>query len=127
MPTFTPCSRQRKSGRLRLTPMNWRALLKSRIKYKGITLREIADSLSVTEGAVSHWLSGRREPSIKTIRAMAALAGVSMQELFGDESRYIIVDESEMRLVEALRTIPENDREAALRMLAALTPPPRKI
>lgn len=109
--------------RLRLRPMDWRQKLKSQLRSKGITLREIGDALSVTEGAVSHWLSGRREPPIKAIRAMAKLAGVTMDELFGQDSKYLLIDEEEVRIVEMMRAIPAADKDTLLRMLAALAAP----
>lgn len=121
--TFTPCRTLPERGRLTLRAMEWRQTLKTRFKEKGITLSVVADANNVTIGAVSHWLTGRNEPPIDAIRKMAELAGVAMDELFGDGSKYLVVDEDEIRLIEALRKVAKPDRDTAIRMLSNLAPP----
>lgn len=45
----------------------WNELAKSRMKELKITQEGLAEKLGVTQGAVAHWLSGRREPDLGTI------------------------------------------------------------
>lgn len=53
---------------------NWNELAKARMKELGVTQERLAEKLGVTQGAVAHWLSGRREPDLQTIgRVLKAL------------------------------------------------------
>lgn len=47
--------------------MKWYDLAKEKMKSLGITQEVLAERLGVTKGAVSHWLNGRREPSLDLI------------------------------------------------------------
>lgn len=45
----------------------WYELAKAKMKADRITQEVLAVTLGVTQGAVAHWLSGRREPSLEMI------------------------------------------------------------
>lgn len=45
----------------------WYELAKARMKETGVTQEKLAEHLGVTQGAVAHWVSGRREPSLEVI------------------------------------------------------------
>ena len=45
----------------------WYELAKARMKELKITQDTLAEYLGVTQGAIAHWFSGRREPDIETI------------------------------------------------------------
>jgi SOS-response transcriptional repressor LexA len=49
------------------TGQKWNALAKSRMKEIRVTQEALAEKLGVTQGAIGHWLNGRREPSIDII------------------------------------------------------------
>lgn len=58
----------------------WNELAKARMKEIGITQEQLAERLGVTQGAVAHWVSGRREPDLETIgRVLATLGLPAMQ------------------------------------------------
>ena len=44
------------------TGQKWNALAKSRMKEVRMTQEALAEKLGVTQGAIGHWLNGRREP-----------------------------------------------------------------
>ena len=50
---------------------------------RGVTRTALARELGVSVASVSRWASGNRRPSLETIRQMAALLGVSEQEITG--------------------------------------------
>lgn len=56
--------------------------LKEMRTKKGLTQQELADYLSVTDKAVSKWERGLSMPDITLIGTLAAVLGVSIQELF---------------------------------------------
>lgn len=51
-----------------VAPMKkWNLLAKARMKDLGVTQEQLAERLHVTQGAVAHWLGGRREPGLTRI------------------------------------------------------------
>ncbi|ENL8208940.1 LexA family transcriptional regulator [Salmonella enterica] len=57
--------------------MNWYDIAKQRIDQLGLNQDKVAEHLGVTKGAVSHWLNGRRNPSIQEIGAIFQYLGVT--------------------------------------------------
>ena len=53
----------------------------------GLTQRELADSVGVTDKAVSKWESGRGLPDISLVESLAAALGVSVAELLTGDVR----------------------------------------
>lgn len=62
---------------------NWRARARARMEERGMKQEDLLKPLGVsTRGAVGHYLSGRREPSVEQFRDLAAALGyASMDEL----------------------------------------------
>lgn len=55
------------TGRIVPAMNDWNALAKAKMKELKITQEGLAERLGVTQGAVAHWLGGRREPDLATI------------------------------------------------------------
>lgn len=51
------------------------------LNIKGITQKEFADSCHINETTMSRYISGEREPKIKTVMNMAYNIGVSVDDL----------------------------------------------
>ena len=58
-------------------------LIKLYRKRAGYSQRDVAESLHVTQGAVSSWESGRWEPDQQNLASLADLFGVSVDMLLG--------------------------------------------
>lgn len=56
--------------------MTWYDLAKERMKALGVTQEDIAVHLGITKGAVSHWLNGRRQPTLQEISAIFNRLGI---------------------------------------------------
>lgn len=54
-------------------------------KQKGMTQQELADRLYVSRTAISKWESGRGYPSIESLKAIAALFSVTVDDLLSSE------------------------------------------
>lgn len=54
----------------------WNDLAKAKMKQLKITQETLAERLGVTQGAVAHWLGGRREPDIATINKVLGFLGL---------------------------------------------------
>lgn len=50
-------------------------------KAKGFTQQDLADALGLTQGAVAHWESGRRQPPLAMLRRIAEALGVQVAGL----------------------------------------------
>jgi len=70
-----------------VAPMeNWNDLAKAKMKKLKITQEALAEQLGVTQGAVAHWLGGRREPDLATINKVLGFLGLPMLSV-GDQSQ----------------------------------------
>lgn len=54
----------------------WNDLAKSLMRDKGLTYEDLAEHFSVSKGAVGHWMTGKREPSLQDIAGILAYVGV---------------------------------------------------
>ena len=54
----------------------WYELAKARMKELDLTQDDVAEKMGVTQGAVAHWLGGRREPSIDKISRLLVYLGL---------------------------------------------------
>ena len=54
------------------------------MKEVGITQERLAEMLGKTQGAIGHWLTGRREPSIEDIAAIMKILGMNEIRLSSD-------------------------------------------
>lgn len=59
----------------------WYELAKAKMKEMKITQEGLAETLGVTQGAVAHWLSGRREPDLATISKVLEVLGLPPLQL----------------------------------------------
>lgn len=57
--------------------MNWYDIAKQRIDALGLNQDKLAEHIGVTKGAVSHWLNGRRNPSLQEIGAIFNYLGIT--------------------------------------------------
>ena len=55
-------------------------------KEQGLTQKELAEKLNVTQGAISMFEKGDRMPSMKTLVKLSKVFGVSLDDLIGKES-----------------------------------------
>jgi len=56
--------------------MNWYDIAKQRIDALGLNQEKLAEHIGVTKGAVSHWLNGRRNPTLQEIGAVFKFLGI---------------------------------------------------
>jgi phage repressor protein C with HTH and peptisase S24 domain/DNA-binding XRE family transcriptional regulator len=59
----------------------WNELAKARMRELKITQEGLAEKLGVTQGAVAHWLSGRREPDLATISRVLQTLGLPPMQI----------------------------------------------
>ena len=73
----------------------WMERAKTRMRAQGISQEDLADRLTCTRGAVGHYLSGRRNPSLKQFELIARTLNTDLVWLlYGDNPSYFIKDKS---------------------------------
>lgn len=82
--------------------------LRKCIKRKGITQKELANAIGVSEGNLSDWLNLKSQPRMNKVDKMAAYLGVTRGMLMGaDESDRFYKDESVQQMAQELFENPE--------------------
>ena len=64
-----------------------RSRIEERLRALGMTQRDLAARLGVSEVTVSRWLSGERNPSIETLSKIADALGTDTSYFFTSDSR----------------------------------------
>lgn len=55
---------------------NWISAVKARMQDLDLSQEQLAEALGCTQGAVGHWLNGRREPKLEVINQMLKVVGL---------------------------------------------------
>lgn len=79
-------------------------------KQKHLSMRQLGEMVGVTEGAISHYETGRRTPPIDVLRRIADALGVTVDDLLGTHSEPVPANEAPAlasALLELLRPYPD--------------------
>jgi transcriptional regulator with XRE-family HTH domain len=85
-----------------------------------VTQTTVAKAVGVTQAWVSRYKAGFQDADCDQLAAMANVFGHTLNELFD-----LRPDPKERALIEAFRSLSPENRDLAIRMLAALVPPRR--
>ena len=97
----------------------WAQIAAGLMKVRGLRYDDIRDAMGVTtRGAVGHYFTGNREPSIEQLAALAKLLGVSTSHLIGEVPLSPDPQENE-EIERLLQEIDPEDKPMLLRMLRA--------
>lgn len=66
---------------------NFRTRTETLLKSRGMTQRDLAARLGVSEVTVSRWLNGERNPSVQTLKRLAEILGTTPDDLLGEPAR----------------------------------------
>ena len=96
-------------------------------KRRGITQKQLADALQVTESAVSHWEKGRRDPDLETLLKIGEVLECSVDSLLGrdattvdDLSEYLtaLINSPERRkLLDLTMWMPKDKLEKLIKLV----------
>lgn len=64
--------------------ISWIDLVKTRMKEAGVTQSMLAEKMGMSQGAIAHWLGGKRKPSIEDIASMMNIVGIRHMTLGAD-------------------------------------------
>ncbi|HHA2250157.1 TPA: LexA family protein [Enterobacter ludwigii] len=78
---------------------HWNELAKVRLNTLGMTQAELSEKMGVTQGAMGHWLNGRRNPSLAEVGQMFAILGVRGASINPDGS-FTVDEDIKLPMVE---------------------------
>lgn len=87
---------------------------------KGLTIYKLSKETGITQNHISDLECGRRNPSLDTLKRLIVPLGISLSELFCDDETITYLTESERKLVENYRTLPDDKGKLLLEMSEAL-------
>ncbi len=102
--------------------MQWFERAKRLSKSRGITYKNIAEVLGITEAAVGHYMNGRREPTLNDFVKIAELLGETMESLYSGQKA---ISQKITEQFESLSIEQQADIRAAIRVLAAANRSPK--
>ena len=92
------------------------AVIASRLEALGKTQYDFADAIGVSQGTVSHWLSGRRAPRPEKYDAICEYLKISREELVGGAPDAIVEKDG---LIIQIESIAEGLSDRGRERLAA--------
>lgn len=94
---------------------NWKDLAKARMKERKITQEGLAEMLGVTQGAVAHWMSGRREPDLQTLARLLDALGLPPLQIGSGERPKVEANAEMIGMMSAWdNSTPLGDDEVAI-------------
>lgn len=84
--------------------------LKHYIQEKGVTQKEVAEALNMSQGAFSDWMSLRRYPRMDAVQKLAEFFGIEKSDLVEDKSvknKYYVGKELK-KLEEKMKNSPDS-------------------
>lgn len=93
--------------------------LKTLRKLKNYSQEEVAEHLHIIRQTYSHYETGRIEPPLKVLQALAGLYDVPLEALLGQEQKDMqqmntFLTDSELEFIRYYRMLTEQDREDLL-------------
>ena len=85
-------------------------------KSKGYSIYKISQETGISQNHISDLELGRRKPSVETLRRLIVPLGITLAEMFNEDTEVSILTEKERELVENYRTLPENKAEGLLNL-----------
>lgn len=85
--------------------MEFRTKLQELRKQKGLTQEELAQLLYVSRTAVSKWESGRGYPNIDSLKSIAKVFSVSIDELLSGEELLTLAEEDQKDKVDRVQNL----------------------
>lgn len=93
--------------------------LKTIMKEKGVTSKELAERVGVSQVHISYILNNKRDPSIDLLEKIANVLNVSVSDFYLEKNLESQVDSDIVRIERARSKMPQEDRENMMKTLEA--------
>lgn len=97
--------------------------LKKYMDRKGMTQREMADIIGVSNSTLNEWLKAKKYPRIDKIDRMADYFGILKSDLIEDKKNPTATDgmsENRKKLMQFVETVPDDKAEMILRVMKSI-------
>ncbi len=98
--------------------------MRERRRALGLTMKQLGAIVGVSEGAISHYETGRREPDPDMLKSLASALGVSVDYILERDQDEQARNEStpalltrEERMLEMFRQMDEKEQDAFIKWL----------
>lgn len=109
---YSKCSLDFSAKTIMLAGMKWNENLRRLMAERKMIQQDLVPILGVkTRGAVGHYLSGIREPSLKQLNALAGKFDVTLDELVNDKSTDTVQTKINQIIRAADKAMSESDRK----------------
>nr|WP_230142845.1 helix-turn-helix transcriptional regulator [Clostridium neonatale] len=93
--------------------------LKNIMKEKGVTSKELAERVGVSQVHISYILNNKRDPSVDLLEKIADILNVSVSDFYLGEISENKIDSDIVRIERARNKMPQEDKENMMRVLEA--------
>ncbi len=90
--------------------------LRSIRKSKKMSIYKLSQETGISQNHISDLELGRRKPSVETLKRLIVPLGITLAELFNEDTEASILTEKERELIENYRTLPDNKAESLLNL-----------
>jgi len=97
----------------------WQDKAREAMRRLEINQDDIADGLGKSKGTISNWFSGRHPPSLEDLKEISKMLGLSIAEMLSEDD-CLARNQIELETLRALREIPEDQRDRAAALIAAV-------
>lgn len=88
---------------------------------KGFTIYKLSKETDISQNHISAIENDKRQPTIDTLERLLAPLGISLAELFNQDTAASFLNEKERQLVENYRSMPDGSAELLLGLSKALS------
>ena len=85
-------------------------------KSKGLSIYKLSQETGIFQNHISDLELGRRKPSVETLKRLIMPLGITLSELFNENTEVSILTEQERELVENFRSLPDHKAESLLNL-----------
>lgn len=105
------------AARYPLDMETWRDRAKTQMQKANLTQDDVAELLGLTQGAIAHWLKGRREPRVSEFIAFAAAINCSPDWLLSGDPDLLGLTEEAINVAKEFQELPPDDKKLVVRVL----------
>lgn len=96
--------------------MNLCDKLKDLRQSKGITVYRLSQETGISQNHIRELESGKRNPSVETLRRLCDALGVNLSEMFNDSSDISYLSSDERELIEHFRKLSDEKSKLLLKI-----------
>ena len=95
--------------------------LKEIRESKGLSQKQLANSLDVSQGSVGNWESGIRQPNFDMLKKIADFFGISTDYFFGEsENRFADEKKTNPAILNEISSLNEKEKEEVMSFIKFL-------